>query len=56
MEEFRNIQRVKCSFALLQLLDLFLNEDWSVYLADYGNPKAKYLRVQPQVAISILEK
>ena len=53
---FPGALRVNCSFALLQLLDLFLNEDWSVYLADYGNPKAKYLRVQPQVAISILEK
>ncbi|XP_060073280.1 exocyst complex component 6B-like [Ylistrum balloti] len=39
-----------------QLLDLFLNWDWSVYLADYGQSKSKYLRVQPQVAISILEK
>ena len=41
---------------LRQLLDLFLNEDWSVYLADYGKPKAKYIRVQPHVAISIMEK
>ena len=41
---------------IFQLLDLFVNEDWSVYLADYGNPKAKYLRVQPHIAINILEK
>lgn len=41
---------------LRQLLDLFLNWDWSVYLADYGQPKSKYLRVQPHAAISLLEK
>lgn len=41
---------------LRQLLDLFLNDDWSTYLADFGNPKAKYVRVKPQVAINIMEK
>ncbi|XP_064604031.1 exocyst complex component 6B-like [Liolophura sinensis] len=41
---------------LRQLLDLFLNWDWSVYLADYGQPNHKYIRVTPHTAITILEK
>ncbi|XP_052225229.1 exocyst complex component 6B-like isoform X1 [Dreissena polymorpha] len=41
---------------LRQLLDLFLHDDWSSYLADFGNPKAKYVRVKPQVAVSLMEK
>ncbi|KAL5020900.1 hypothetical protein ScPMuIL_000055 [Solemya velum] len=41
---------------LRQLLDLVLNWDWSVYLADYGQGKSRYLRVKPHVAISLLEK
>ncbi|XP_045189353.2 exocyst complex component 6B-like isoform X3 [Mercenaria mercenaria] len=41
---------------LRQLMDLFLKDDWSTYLNEYGNPKAKYSRVQPHVAISIMEK
>lgn len=42
-----------CAF---QLLDLFLNWDWSIYLADYGQPTSKYIRVKPSDAISLLEK
>lgn len=35
----------------LQLVDLFLNMDWSAYLADYGTPKSQYPQVRPwQVA------
>ncbi|KAK3094794.1 hypothetical protein FSP39_006322 [Pinctada imbricata] len=41
---------------LRQLLDLFLNWDWSLYLADYGQVSSKYGRVKPNVAISLLEK
>ncbi|KAL4231929.1 Exocyst complex component 6 [Mactra antiquata] len=41
---------------LRQLLDLFIKDEWSTYLAEYGNPKAKYIRVKPHVAISIMEK
>ncbi|XP_048745103.1 exocyst complex component 6B isoform X3 [Ostrea edulis] len=41
---------------LRQLLDLFLNWDWSIYLADYGQPTSKYIRVKPSDAISLLEK
>ena len=41
---------------LRQLLDLFINWDWSVYLADFGKQQARYLRVQRHTAISLLEK
>uniref|UniRef100_A0A674MI46 Exocyst complex component n=1 Tax=Takifugu rubripes TaxID=31033 RepID=A0A674MI46_TAKRU len=39
-----------------QLLDLFLQWDWSTYLADYGKPTCKYLRVNPHTALALLEK
>ncbi|KAH9492776.1 Exocyst complex component 6 [Bulinus truncatus] len=41
---------------LRQLLDLFINWDWSVYLADYGKQQSRYLRVPRHTAISLLEK
>ncbi|XP_048364737.1 exocyst complex component 6B [Sphaerodactylus townsendi] len=41
---------------LRQLLDLFLQWDWSTYLADYGQPTCKYLRVNPATALVLLEK
>uniref|UniRef100_A0A8C5WI06 Exocyst complex component n=1 Tax=Leptobrachium leishanense TaxID=445787 RepID=A0A8C5WI06_9ANUR len=41
---------------LRQLLDLFINWDWSTYLADYGQPTCKYLRVNPTTALTLLEK
>ncbi|XP_076438800.1 exocyst complex component 6B-like [Babylonia areolata] len=41
---------------LRQLMDLFINWDWSVYLADFGKQQARYLRVQRHIAISLLEK
>lgn len=41
---------------LLQLLDLFIQWDWSTYLADYGQPTCKYLRVNPTTALILLEK
>uniref|UniRef100_A0AAR2J915 Exocyst complex component n=1 Tax=Pygocentrus nattereri TaxID=42514 RepID=A0AAR2J915_PYGNA len=41
---------------LRQLLDLFTQWDWSTYLADYGRPTCKYLRVNPHVALALLEK
>ncbi|XP_066487851.1 exocyst complex component 6B isoform X1 [Tiliqua scincoides] len=41
---------------LRQLLDLFLQWDWSTYLADYGQPNCKYLRVNPATALILLEK
>ncbi|KAM8939853.1 exocyst complex component 6B isoform 3-T3 [Pelodytes ibericus] len=41
---------------LRQLLDLFIKWDWSTYLADYGQPTCKYLRVNPNTALTLLEK
>ncbi|XP_056286085.1 exocyst complex component 6 isoform X2 [Pseudoliparis swirei] len=41
---------------LRQLLDLFMVWDWSIYLADYGQPTSKYLRVNPATALALLEK
>uniref|UniRef100_A0A4W4G3G3 Exocyst complex component n=1 Tax=Electrophorus electricus TaxID=8005 RepID=A0A4W4G3G3_ELEEL len=41
---------------LRQLLDLFMVWDWSTYLADYGQPTCKYLRVNPSTALALLEK
>ncbi|KAM4536648.1 exocyst complex component 6B isoform 1-T1 [Odontesthes bonariensis] len=41
---------------LRQLLDLFTQWDWSTYLADYGKPTCKYLRVNPHAALALLEK
>lgn len=41
---------------LMQLLDLFIQWDWSTYLADYGQPTCKYLRVNPTTALILLEK
>ncbi|KAL8624105.1 hypothetical protein ACOMHN_036108 [Nucella lapillus] len=41
---------------LRQLMDLFINWDWSVYLADFGKQQARYLRVHRHTAISLLEK
>ncbi|MGH0126761.1 UNVERIFIED_CONTAM: hypothetical protein FKN15_040415 [Acipenser sinensis] len=40
----------------LMLLDLFIQWDWSTYLADYGRPTCKYLRVNPNTALALLEK
>lgn len=41
---------------LRQLLDLVMASDWSAYLADYGRPASRYVRVKPNVAIGLLEK
>lgn len=41
---------------VFQLLDLFIQWDWSTYLADYGQPSCKYLRVSPVTALALLEK
>ena len=45
-----------CFAELRQLIDLFLEEDWSTYFADYGKQDSKYLRVNPQTALNLLEK
>ncbi|MPC55451.1 Exocyst complex component 6 [Portunus trituberculatus] len=45
-----------CFADLRQLLDLFMTEDWSTYLHDYGSENSKYLRVSPHNAIIVVEK
>lgn len=45
-----------CFAELRQLLDLLLSWQWSTYIADYGKQESKYLRVNPQNALMILEK
>lgn len=45
-----------CFSELRQLMDLFTSEDWSRYFADYGKPHSKYLRVNPQTALNLLDK
>lgn len=54
------LYQIKCWFILFpnlpQLLDLFMVWDWSTYLADYGQPASKYLRVNPNTALTLLEK
>lgn len=45
-----------CFTELRQLLDLFNTWDWSTYFSDYGKQESKYLRVNPQSALNLLEK
>lgn len=40
----------------LQLLDLFMAEDWSTYFHDHGKESSRYLRVNPSLALLLLEK
>ncbi|CAD5112059.1 DgyrCDS1305 [Dimorphilus gyrociliatus] len=43
-------------YDLRQVVDLFLNNDWSLYLSDFGKPEGRYSRVDGNVALTILEK
>ncbi|RWS29237.1 Exocyst complex component 6B-like protein [Leptotrombidium deliense] len=45
-----------CFTELRQLMDLFTIWDWSTYLSDYGKQESKYLRVNPTIALNLLEK
>lgn len=45
-----------CFTELRQLIDLFTSWDWSTYFADYGKQDSKFLRVNPQSALNLLEK
>ena len=49
---------LQASFAeLRQIMDLFIEFDsWSTYFAEYGKNESRYLRVNPQTALSLLEK
>ena len=41
---------------LRQVIDLFLSWDWTNYVAEFGKDYSKYLRVNPQTCIVLLEK
>lgn len=56
VEFFLIIAYMEHLFPVLKLLDLFMVWDWSTYLADYGQPTSKYLRVNPSTALALLEK
>ncbi|XP_015781570.1 exocyst complex component 6B isoform X1 [Tetranychus urticae] len=45
-----------CFTELRQLVDLLLSWQWSTYIADYGKQESKYSRVNPQIALNLLEK
>ena len=45
-----------CFAELRQLMNLFLGEDWNIYIADFGKQHSKYLRVNPVTALNLLEK
>lgn len=45
-----------CFAELRQLIDLFMEWDWSTYFADFRKQHSKYLRVKPQTALILLEK
>lgn len=45
-----------CFTELRQLMDLFTIWDWPTYFSDYGKQDSKYLRVNPQTALNLLEK
>ena len=45
-----------CFSDLRQLLDLFVSWDWSAYLADYGSPSSKYLRVKPEACVALFDR
>lgn len=46
-----------CFAELRQIMDLFVEFDsWSTYFAEYGKNESRYLRVNPQTALCLLEK
>ncbi|XP_076044364.1 exocyst complex component Sec15 [Oratosquilla oratoria] len=56
VEGFEEGALLMCFSDLRQLLDLFMTDDWSTYFHDYGSESSKYLRVNPNTAIIIVEK
>ena len=51
---FYSVWIVESSF--MQLLDLFVNEDWSQYVNEYQNPSSKYRSINPAMVYSLLFK
>jgi len=53
---FEDGDLILCFAELRQLIDLFMDWDWSTYFADFGKQHSKYLRVKPKTALVLLEK
>ena len=53
---FEDGDLLMCFAELRQLIDLFMEWDWSTYFADFRKQHSKYLRVKPQTALVLLEK
>ena len=43
-------------YSFMQLLDLFVNKEWSTYVSEYSNPSSKYRSVDPQMVHNLLFK
>jgi len=57
VKEFEEGALQSCFLELRQIMDLFIEFDsWSTYFAEYGKNESRYLRVNPQTALSLLEK
>lgn len=55
--EFEESALQSCFAELRQIMDLFIEFDsWSTYFAEYGKNESRYLRVNPQTALCLLEK
>lgn len=53
---FEDGDLIMCFAELRQLMDLFMLWDWNIYFADFGKQHSKYLRVNPNTALNLLEK
>ncbi|XP_027200998.2 exocyst complex component Sec15 isoform X2 [Dermatophagoides pteronyssinus] len=57
VKEFEEGALQSCFAELRQTMDLFMEFDsWSTYFAEYGKNESRYLRVNPQTALILLEK
>lgn len=57
VKDFEEGALQSCFAELRQIMDLFVEFDsWSTYFAEHGKNESRYLRVQPQMALTLLEK
>lgn len=57
VKDFEDGALQSCFLELRQIMDLFVEFDsWATYFADYGKNESRYLRVNPQTALILLEK
>lgn len=57
VKEFEEGALQACFTELRQIMDLFIEFDsWSTYFAEYGKNESRYLRVNAQTALALLEK